>query len=288
MNINKLTLTSINYPVVLRQLDQPPPILYHQGSDLNKLLERPAVTIVGSRKISPYGQRVVRDFAKGLAEQGIVIVSGLALGIDAYAHEAALEAGGLCVAVLPCPLDKVVPVRNRDLAELILREGGALVSEYAPGLAPERQNFIARNRIMSGLGSATLIIEAGEKSGALHTARFALEQNKVVLAVPGSIYWPGSIGTNKLIKNSRAGAVSQVKDVLNVLGLAHHASKQPRFKGRNDNEQKILDLLYAGLSDGEEILETSGIPVRDFSHALTMLEIECKIQALGANHWSIY
>lgn len=265
-----------------------PETLYHLGASLTKLLERPSVTIVGTRNITPYGRQVVDHFAKGLAEQGIVVVSGLALGVDAYAHEAALETGGLCIAVLPCSLDNIVPVRNRDLAAQIIKQGGALISEYAPGQLPFRQNFIARNRIMSGLSQATLIIEAAAKSGALHTAKFALDQGKTVLAVPGNIFNNSSAGTNKLIKCGEAGAVTDYRDVLNAVGVVEHLSKKPKLKGRNAHEQVILDLMYAGMTDADKILDTSNLDVSEFAQAFTMLEIECKIRPLGYNHWTIY
>jgi DNA processing protein len=287
MIIKKLTLESPGYPERLREINSPPNPLFHTGAPLSELLKRPSVAIVGTRKISPYGQQVTREFAGHLAEQGLVIISGLALGLDALAHKATLECGGLAIAVLPCPLEKIVPATNRRLAGRILDNGGALVSEYPEGEWPKRQYFIARNRIVSGLADAVLIPEAGEKSGALHTARFGLEQGRNILAVPGNITSVGSIGTNNLIKNSKAGAVTAPVDVLNALDLQYHTTKAKHIKGRNANEQTVLDLMMRGITDGDRLLEESQLAVSQFNQVLTMLEISSKIRPLGANHWSI-
>ncbi len=287
MIIKKLTLTSRGYPDKLRTISRPPSVLYYAGVPLEELLKRPSVAVVGTRKISPYGRQVTTEFARELAQQGLVIVSGLALGLDAHAHKTALDHDGLTIAVLPCPLEKIVPVTNRRLAERIIDNGGALVSEYPEGEWPKRQYFIARNRIVSGLADAVLIPEAGEKSGALHTARFGLEQGRNILAVPGSINAVGSIGTNNLIKSSRAGAVTSPADILDALGLRHHSAKSAQIKGRNAHEQLILDLMMRGTTDGHRLLEESQLETSQFNLALTMLEISSKIRPLGANHWSI-
>lgn len=166
MKVKMLTLGSPDFPERLTALHSPPKILYHTGAPLNELLERPCVTIVGSRTVSAYGRQVTVDLARRLAEQGVVIVSGLAIGIDSIAHTAAVQVGGLAIAVLPGPLEDIVPRTNRRLAKEILAQGGALVSEYPAGTIPKRQFFIARNRIMAGLGQVIIVTEAGEKSGA--------------------------------------------------------------------------------------------------------------------------
>lgn len=287
MIINKLTLKSRNYPEPLRHLKGKPKQLYHAGASLKELLGRPRVTIVGTRRISPYGVRVTRQLAEQLAEQGVVIISGLAFGVDAIAHEAALEVGGRCIAVLPSPLDNIVPVSNARLAVRILDGGGALVSEYAPGEIPLKQNFIARNRIMSGLGQVVLVTEAREKSGTTHTSRFALEQGIDLLAVPGNIYDQGSVVTNNLIK-SGAGIVTSVDDVLHAIGLSKHNTPVKLVRGRNANEQSILDLMLTGISDADDLLDKSGLEVSKFNQSLTMLELGGKIRAIGANNWAIF
>lgn len=286
MKINRLTLKSKGYPEPLRQLSGMPKTLYHLGSPLNELLKRPRVTIVGSRKVSIYGERATRDIAGQLAEQGVVIVSGLAYGVDAIAHQAALESDGLCIAVLPSPLDNIVPVNNSGLAKEILDKGGALLSEYPSGEYPQKQNFIARNRIMSGLGQVVIVTDAAEKSGSLHTARFAGEQGRTVMATPGRLYDPSSIGTNNLIK-SGASVITDVDDILNELGLMRHKTAAKQVRGRNKNEQVLLDLMLQGTVDGDTLLDQSGLDVPEFNIALTMLELGGKIRALGANNWAI-
>lgn len=287
MIIKKLTLEDRDFPDALRQISSPPKQIYTAGSPLKELMLRPRVAIVGTRKISPYGRQVATEFAGQLAEQGLVIISGLALGLDTFAHKAALEHGGLAIAVLPCPLERIVPAANQRLARRIIDCGGTLVSEYPEGEWPKKQYFIARNRLVSGLADAVLIPEAGEKSGALHTARFGLEQGKNILAVPGSIKAVGSVGPNNLIKNSKAGAVTSPLDVLDALGLRRHSAKAKEIKGRNANEQAILDLMMRGITDGSLLLQESGLEVTRFNQALTMLEISGKVRPLGANHWSI-
>ena len=287
MNINMLTLTSAGFPDVLRHIPVPPKVLYHQGASLDALLKSPRVAIVGSRSITPYGRQVTTDLAGQLAEQGIVIISGLALGVDAAAHQAALAVGGSCIAVLPGPLDNIVPATNRRLARQILDQHGALVSEYESGTPPQRQYFIARNRLMSGLADAVLITEAAEKSGSLHTANFALQQGKTVLAVPGDVRSPLSVGTNNLLKAFEAAPVTSYVDVLHALGLQNHGTPVKAVKGRNAHEQTVIDLLAQGISEGAELLQYSGLTASEFNQALTMLEISGKVRALGANQWCI-
>ena len=216
-----------------------------------------------------------------------MIVSGLALGVDCIAHQATLDASGLAIAVLPSPLDAIAPSSNRRLGQEIIDKGGALVSEYDSGVHPVKQYFIARNRLVSGLADAVLITEAAEKSGSLHTARFALEQGKDVLAVPGNITNSGSVGTNNLIK-SGATPVTSYLDVLHVLGLEGHQAIAHEIKGRNAYEQRVLELVLQGVNEGEELLRQSDLSASEFNQVLTMLEISGKVRSLGANRWSLY
>lgn len=285
-NSKKLTLKSPDFPEALHEVPMLPEHLNHVGAPVNGLLLRPSLTVVGNRLISVYGRKVTTRFAGELAEQGVVIVSGLAMGVDACAHRAALEAGGQCIAVLPSPLDNIVPVSNWRLAQEILDNGGALLSEYDSGAPPFKENFIARNRIMSGLSQATLITEAGEHSGARHTAKFAIEQNKTVMVVPGDIYSRGSQGINNLLRQG-AMPVTDTSDILLALGLQPHKTKLRQVKGSNAYEQKVLDLLLTGMTDCEDLIEASEIPVSKFNQTLTMLEISGKIRPLGNNHWAI-
>lgn len=256
------------------------------GNNVNELLEKPCITIIGSRKVSAYGREVTLGLAGELAKAGVVIISGLALGVDSLAHKAALDAGGLTIAVLPTGLDKIYPATHRDLARQILQQGGALVTEYPEGTNVYKTNFIARNRIASGLGDALLITEAAEKSGTLHTANFALEQGRPVLAVPGNITSPTSAGTNNLIKTG-ATPVTSVQDVFYALGIEQTAQQKEPPKSSDPNEQILIDLLFADVNDGTELLEQSGLELRVFNQTLTMLEIRGRIRPLGNNRWSL-
>lgn len=274
-------------PESVQNIPSPPQQLFIVGDEFLQLLNKPRVAIVGSRNVSNYGHQVTTRLARELAEQGIVIVSGLALGVDALAHQAALDVDGLTIAVLAGGLDKVYPTSHTQLAQRIVASGGALVSEYPEGTFAFKQNFIARNRLVSGLSNALLITEAAEKSGSLHTARFALEQGREVLAVPGNITSPTSAGTNNLVK-SGATPVTSYQDVLHMLGLKTKAERPKAApKGSNKYEQIIIDLLTAGTTDGGELLYQSSLDPSLFNQTLTMLEITGKVRSLGANHWSL-
>lgn len=286
MNINKVSKNNSGYPSNLLRLASPPKQLFWQGERPENLMRRPRVAIIGSRSITDYGRRVTDELAGDLATQGVVIISGLALGVDTAAHRAALRAGGQCIAVLPSSIERIVPRTNINLAKNILDNRGTLVSEYAASQPTFKQNFVARNRIMSGLADAVLITEAGLKSGTMHTARFALEQGIDVLAVPGSIYSQSSEGTNSLIK-AGATPVTDVNDVLMALGLEAKNITKIRPKGSNQHQQIIIDLIADGENNGENLLTLSGLDISAFNQALTMLEITGKIRALGANGWGL-
>lgn len=287
MEINKLTLKDRRFPKQLKNIASAPKELYVDG-DLTPLLAKSRIAIVGSRKVSVYGRRITAELARELAKRGIVIISGLALGVDAIAHQAALEVGGLTIAVLPRGLDKIYPASHHQLAKQITKHGGALVSEYPANTEIYRTNFIARNRLIAGLSQATLITEAAEKSGSLHTARFTLEQGKDVLAVPGNITSSTSVGTNNLLK-AGATPVTSYLDVLHALGLKDEKGTQTKttFMGNNESEQKLLELLRSGVSDGDTLLKRSDLEIALFNQTLTMLEISGHIRALGANHWDV-
>ncbi len=287
MEINRLTKRSADYPPMLKQIAGPPKQLFHRGAPLAELLRRPRLAIVGSRSVTRYGRQVTEQLAHELAEQGIVIISGLALGVDAIAHQAALDAGGLTIAVLPSTVSQPYPSTNAQLANAILNGSGAVVSEYADDTYAFKSNFVARNRLVAGLAQAVLITEAAEKSGSLHTARFALEQGKDVLAVPGNITSPASVGTNNLIKHGATPVTSYI-DVLHALGLKQHRTKPRDVRGRTANEQLVLDLLVQGINDAAELISLSALSVSDFNRVLTMLEIGGKIRSLGNNMWGLY
>ncbi len=288
-----LEIPFADLPARLRNIPGPPQSLFIRAAKdtlFAKLMRHKRVAIVGSRKVTAYGQLVTERFAGELAAQGIVIVSGLALGVDAIAHRATLEAEGLTMAVLPTPIDNIQPRTNAGLAQQILTSNGVLVSEYPPGSTVFKTNFVARNRIVTGLVDALLITEATEDSGTLHTARFALEQGIDVLAVPGNIYSSLSAGTNNLIKTG-ATPVTDTTDVLFALGHTTAAEAGPtkfRIKGVNQDEQQIIDLIEQGMVEGNELLAASGMSVEQFNHHLTMLEITTKIRSLGANRWALH
>jgi DNA processing protein len=286
MKIHKVTLSTSDVPDKLRNIPSPPKQLFILGSDVNELLQRPSITVVGSRKISAYGKTVTAQLSGELAKAGLVIISGLALGVDSVAHQAALDTGGLTIAVLPCGLDTIYPSAHRDLARQILAQGGALISEYPEGEPAYKMHFVERNRIASGLGDALLITEAAEKSGTLHTANFALEQGKPVLAVPGNITSPTSAGTNNLIKTG-ATPVTSAQDVFHALGLDLSTAAKEAPRSSNQNEQILLDLLFSGISDGTELLYKSNMDISLFNQTLTMLEIRGHLRPLGNNHWSL-
>ncbi len=287
MNVNRLTLTHPCYPAPLRHIATAPAQLFVMGDSLEELMARPRVTVVGSRKLTAYGKAVTAQLAGELARAGVVVISGLAIGVDAVAHRAALEAGGLTLAVLPSSVEEIYPRSHHTLAQQIIAQGGILLSEYPKGSPTYPGNFVARNRIASGLADAVLITEAAEKSGTLHTARFALEQGKEVLAVPGNITSPTAAGTNNLIK-SGATPVTCAEDIFHVLGIAPtsaHRTKRPQ--GSTPEEQVLLDLLHAGTSNGSELLAQSKLDIRIFNQTLTMLEIRGHIRPLGGNNWAL-
>lgn len=284
MKINKILPDNTDFPPILRTIPSPPKLLYVLG-DISKLQNTRSVSVVGSRAVTPYGRTVTSQLVQDLSSRGIAIVSGLALGVDAIAHKAALDTGGYTVAVLPCGLDAIYPANNRDLAKRILMNGGAIISEYPEGSAPFKQNFIARNRLVSGLGDALLITEASGKSGSLHTANFALDQGRPILAVPGPINSSGSTGTNNLIKTG-AALVTDATDILNEMGINNQVENIDVF-GSNTEETKILELMKQGISDINQLQMMSRLSPDIFSQTITMLELTDKIRPLGAGHWSI-
>src|SRR5215212_2719051 len=239
--IKILTWEDEMYPQRLKEIDQPPPVLYIRGDYLPDDLF--AVAIVGTRRATPYGRQITEELASFLATHRITVVSGLARGIDAIAHQTALKAGGRTIGVLGSGVDKIYPPEHRALAEKMI-ESGAIVSDYAPGTPPDATNFPPRNRIISGLSLAVVVIEAGETSGALITAEFAAEQGREVFAVPGSILAPQSKGTNKLIQNGALPLLS-VNDLMQALDLTrvgeHKAAR--KIIPADETEARLLDVL---------------------------------------------
>lgn len=283
MKIQVLSPGQKGYPESLTNISSVPKQLFYIGQVPSDIFKLPAVAIVGSRKVSSYGLRITEELAGGLAAHGIVIVSGLALGVDAIAHRTAIEAGGLTVAVLPCGLDQIYPAANRQLSLQIIERRGCIISEYSEQTEPYQSNFVARNRIVAGLSKVIVITEAAEKSGSLHTAKFALEQGKDVGAVPGSIYNPTSAGTNNLIK-SGATPITSVSDVLQMLGLTNKPKIRPEIIAANEEEHIIMTLINEGVNDSEALMIDSGLEAAIFNQTLTMLEIKGKIK-VSSGQW---
>ncbi len=277
--VEVLTSLDEDYPPILKEIDQAPPVLYIKG----KLTpaDEFAVAIVGTRRVSAYGQQVARDASTFLAGHGLTIVSGLARGVDALAHQHALQAGGRTIAVLGSGVDVIYPPEHRKLAQSIV-ENGALISDYPLGTQPEGVNFPPRNRIISGLSLATIVIEAGESSGALITADFALEQGRDVFAVPGNVLSPASRGTNRLIQKGAYPMVSP-QDVLDVLELSQiEAIKTARqVLPADTTERKILDVMNFEPKHVDEICHAVGMAVEKVSAALTMMELKGMVQHVG-------
>lgn len=267
-------------------MHRPPGTLYYRGSDLAAIMERPRVAVVGSRLISPYGRQVTRQLVRGLAGAGVVIISGLAIGVDAQAHEAALSVGGTTVAVLPSPVTAVTPSVNRRLAAQILEGQGGLLSAYPPGSSNHKGNFVARNELVAALSNLVIITEAAQKSGSLHTAAFAHGIGIEVHAVPGNITSPMSVGTNNLIKSGQAGTITDYHDVLRLLNM-QQPSVTRRPTGDTPEQQRLLDLLNQAISNGDELLQLSQLSVPVFNQTLTMLEMSARIVPLGANRWAL-
>lgn len=285
MKITKLQISDEIFPSALLNIPNPPKVLYVLGN-IEGLMDSRRLAVVGTRQVSPYGKQITTRLVEGAASRGVVIISGLALGVDALAHQAALAVTGRTIAVLPCGLDRFYPSSNALLARKILDNGGAIITEYLSGTDARRENFIARNRLVSGLAEAVLITEAAIKSGTIHTAGFALEQGRTVMAVPGNITSPTSAGTNQLIKTG-ALVVTEFSDILMALKVDNYETKQQTLIGDTEEELIVLKLLASGLSDGGELLRSSGLNAMTFNQTLTMLEIAGKVRPLGAGHWSL-
>ncbi len=281
----KHKLTGSKIPSCLQAIHSTPKQLFVLGKNFDELLSQPCVAIVGSRKVTPYGRTVTHQIASELSARGVVIVSGLALGVDSIAHAATVESGGKTIAVLPCGLDNIYPRSHTQLAKQIIEQGGALVSEYPEGTEPFPANFVARNRLIAGLGQVLVITEAAVKSGSLHTANFALEEGKPIGAVPGNITSMQSEGANNLIKTG-ATPITGAQDVLDMLGLKANKDTTETL-ANNEEEQIILTLIKAGNSDGAQLLSLSELDPALFSQTLSMLEITGRIKPLGGNHWSL-
>jgi DNA processing protein len=254
------------YPPLLAELHDPPAAIHVRGD--TEILAEPAVAIVGARSCSSYGARVARELARELARAGVVVVSGLARGIDGEAHRGTLEGSGRTVAVLGCGIDRDYPRSHSELARRI-RERGAVVSEYPPGVEPAPWRFPARNRIIAGLCAATVVVEARERSGALITADFALELGRDVFAVPGEITSALSAGTNDLLRQGAAPLLS-AGDVLEALGLEPAVRQLPPLSPAGS---QVLRLLADGARGADDLARASGRTTAEVAAVLIELEL---------------
>lgn len=286
-----LTWQDNTYPNLLQEISSAPPVLYVQGNP--EILTMPQLAIVGSRNPTRTGQECAFNFAKTLAQSGFAITSGLALGVDAASHRGALAAKGLTIGVTGTGLDRVYPARHKDLARQIIEQGGALISEFSPGTMAKAENFPRRNRLISGLSVGVLVIEAALKSGSLITARCALEQDREVFAIPGSINNPLARGCHHLIKQG-AKLVETAADVLEELGAILQAVTTEPTKPpmQNTLDLPTLDIDYARLitcigfetTPIDAVIAHSGLPAETVSSMLTLLELQGHISAVAGGY----
>jgi DNA processing protein len=281
--IKAFTWNDDAYPFRLKEIYDRPPVLYVRGSLLPQ--DDCSIAVVGTRRATVYGRQVAEEICTELAHNGVTVISGLARGIDSVAHRATLDAGGRTVAVFGCGLDIVYPADHLRLAQRII-EQGALVSEYPPGTRPRAENFPRRNRIMSGMSLGVLVIEAGEKSGALITARLALEQNREVFAVPGSILSPMSRGTNSLIQEG-AKLVRNYGDILEELNLSM-VVQQPELREPTpvtDTESLLLRHISREATHIDDICRQSGLPMAVVNSMLAMMELRGIVKHMGGMNY---
>jgi DNA processing protein len=256
------------FPPMLAAIHDPPPGLFLRGGAEPAVLARTCVGVVGARACSAYGSQVARRLGRELAAAGVVVVSGLARGVDAEAHRGALESGGPTVAILGCGIDRDYPAAHRELARRI-GDGGLIASEYPPGVEPAPWRFPARNRIVSGLSAATVVVEARERSGALITADFALEEGREVFAVPGEITSGLSRGTNALLRLG-ATPLTDPGDVLEALGIEPEPATPVEL---GEEAKAMLAALQAGSASADELVRATGLPPGAAAAALAELEL---------------
>ncbi|MBE0409214.1 MAG: DNA-protecting protein DprA [Anaerolineales bacterium] len=277
--ITTLTWEDKNYPRRLMEIDQPPPVLFVRGEISAE--DAWSVAVVGTRRVTAYGRQIAEDVAATLARNGVTVISGLARGVDAIAHLAALKAGGRTIAIMGSGIDRIYPPENRELAERIISKG-ALVSDYPPGTPPDASNFPPRNRIISGLSMAVVVVEAGNKSGALITAAFAADQGREVFAVPGNITAPQSQGTNRLIYNG-ARPLLDPREVLEALELTMVSQQQ---EARVILPSDALEAqLYAAIGNEplhvDEIRAQTELPIEQVTSTLALMELKGMVRQVG-------
>ncbi len=285
--INEVRPQEANFTEVLESIAVMPKMLYFYGKIPEKRVK--TVAIVGTRKPTKYGSEIAYRLAYEAAKRGAIVVSGLAYGIDSVAHRGALDAGGITIAVLGTPIDKIYPRAHLGLAEKIVETGGVVMSELAPGAKfYPKVSFLERNRLISGLADVVVIPEAAERSGSLNTAAHALEQGREVFAAPGDITRPMSRGCNRLIMQG-ATPYLEVDDVLNFLFPPTRKSRRQAtlLFGDTEEETRILRLVEAGCTDGEVLINELAWSAAEFNRTVMMLEIKGRLKAMGCNQWCL-
>lgn len=278
--ITLLTIEDDVYPELLKQIAVPPAVLYVRG----ELTKDPLVAIVGSRRMTDYGRRVTQDLAQYLALQGVGVVSGLALGIDGAAHQAALTSNGTTIGVLASGVDRIYPASHGRLAHEMIERGGAVMSEFPPGTEALKHHFPIRNRIIAGLSRATIVVEAAQKSGSLLTARSALEEGRDVFAVPGSMYSPLSAGPHFLIQMG-AKLLQRPDDILTELGLLEREGKSAQQAVVPDSaeEAALLGILTSEPTELDVLVNQVSLDPATILSTLTLMEMKGRVRNVGGN-----
>ncbi|MBT4277810.1 DNA-protecting protein DprA [Candidatus Falkowbacteria bacterium] len=286
--IKVITIESENYPEMLKSINNPPFLLFYKGT-LKKLSR--SLAIVGTRAMSAYGKQATYNIATELSNNGLTIVSGLALGIDTIAHKSALEANGKTIAVLGSGINKenIYPQANQNLTEQIINSGGAIISEHPPGTEALHFHFPMRNRIVSGLSLGTLVIESKEKGGSLITAEYALEQNRKLFAVPGNIYKQNYVGTNNLIKTGQAKLVTNAENILKELKIEKtpNGSTRKIINPKTEEEKIILKHLNFEPININKLTKLTNLGFSKISSTLTMMELNGWIKNMGNMNYAL-
>ena len=280
------------FPELLRRIKNSPQILYVKGNI--SLLNKPSIAIVGSRNYSEYGKKMAKKFTKGLVNEGFAIVSGLARGIDSFAHEECINSGGKTIAVIAGGFNYIYPEENKKLYEKILRTGGCIITEYPPDVEAKKEYFPTRNRIISGLSLGTLVIEASFRSGTSITARYCMQQNRKLFCIPNSIESKNATGTNNLIKRG-ANLVTKVEDIIQTIGTINNKVEveQVDINEKKDsitlsgNELLVFDKIKDKPKFADEIAIKAGLSITDVNIILSILEIENYIVKLPNNMYKV-
>ena len=285
LHIEAVTIYDPRYPGWMKYCADPPFILYCRGNT-RLLLEDRKIAVVGSRKNTAYGRRVVQNFVPSFVDAGYVTVSGLAVGTDETVHEETLKAGGKTIAVLGSGLCNVYPAANRGLAERIVQTGGLLISEYPPYAKPAQYHFPQRNRIVTGISKGLVIVEAGMKSGVYSTFNHAIEQGRDIFIVPGEIYSYGSMGSNDMLRQYPQALVTSAREVIEALGVPFVSpKKKPQKFVPNADEKLVIKLLKSGQKHYDELLEKTGFSSLDLNFLLATMEIRTFITKLPSNYY---